>query len=469
MTTAWQIIYDALTRHGQAPVIERRGQWRSGAAILQAIAARAEELAQLGLRPGQTALIVVSDNLVAIETLFACWHMGASAGFVDFRAPAARITQMAARMQAALVVGRRRVAGLDIAVQAAEAAMTDAPPLTLAKPEPEQTAIVFTSSGTTGEPRLRPSSQGKLGKSLDDFCRSEDHGKGGCLLGATSFAYSASCNGWLRALASGKRIVALDLIYRLEELDAALMRPDVTECALPPVLIRRLAALGDLEGGHRYPQLTRLGSVGGPAAPRDKIAALTRLSPQYRMTYSCVGVGLVSRIGGEALLARPASCGKPVADVRVRVLDGLSPCAVNQIGTLEITNAFGATVRPGDLGWLDEDGYLYIAGRIEGLFCRNGVNFPAERLTQAALELPQVIAAAAIAQRDGDGGDVVHLFVQCPPSETDSVTRHLRQGLAAAEFPDHLHLRDNLPVTVSGKVDLGALSAYLGTSRGQGD
>lgn len=462
--TAAATILDALAARSDDVLVIARGEGFTGQQLLDRIRARAADLKDAGLRSGDRVLIVVSDNLAAMEQLLASWTLGASGCFVDFRTPPARLAEWHERLGAALVLATRATGLPHSHVQpynppAAAQVRTD-------WPLPEQEALIVASSGTTGLPSLFPKTQAAMEANLQAQIAEArtwgiwDGSGRGAMLAAISVGYSAAAFQWLRNLSAGRPIVALSLAHTITELDAALQRPDVSECALPPAMIRRLTGLPPAQGP-RYPGLKRLTSVGGPARPDDKLAAVQRLSLAYVMTYSCVGFGLISRISGPEILNRPGSCGRPVLPVTVEICDQGRPCAVGEVGEIVVSNAALSTFRPGDVGWLDAEGYLYVTGRKQGLLCRNGVSFRAERLIDQALAFPQVTEAAVLALPDADHGDAIHLVVEAPAAIASALEDHLRCALPLAERPDRLHLRAALPLTAAGKVNMPLLRETL--------
>jgi acyl-coenzyme A synthetase/AMP-(fatty) acid ligase len=467
MTTALEAILQSLDSDSGRPRVEYRGRFYSGADLRGRIAARAADLRAAGLCQGDKVLIIVSENLAAIEQLLACWVCGAAGVFVDFRSPASRIEEWRSRVAPRLVIGVRAVAGQPVHLQPSDPALVV--PLTLAADlSPGRVALCVSSSGTTGLPKLLDVVQDRLFWILQTLNDDALSVRAGTFLSAQSVSFSASCYVWLRLLLSGRLILALDLIHRIAELDTALRRLDVVETVLAPSLLRQLAALPDTNIP-RYPQLLRLACVGGPARPEDKVAAVTRLSPAYVMNYSCVGVGTITRITGAEILDRPSACGRPLPGVTVEIRDGERLCAPGEIGEIHVSTPRLSDHRPGDLGWLDEDGNLYLTGRVQGLLSRKGVNFTAERLVSAALGWPTVIEAGVAALQDGDLGDEVHLVVQAAPADVaavrDGLPGHLRQALPAAEFPDRLHVWTALPITSGGKVDSRALTRMVKEAR----
>jgi acyl-coenzyme A synthetase/AMP-(fatty) acid ligase len=457
--TALDMLRNGLQQAATAPLIEYRGAWVTGAAFQAGAEAFAGQMQAAGLGEGDCALIIVTDNLSAMQGLLGAWMLGASTFLVDFRTTPDRFVEWQNRILPKVVVSSRELA--------AAAALH---PLVLRadRPVPAHFSILaedrvadhVSTSGSTGLPRLTPAMQKRLGLRIRQMMDNGERGAWGRAVSALSVAYPASRAIWLRNLAAAKPIVALDLVHKLSELDAALRRADVEECTLPPSVIRRLAHQSATEGP-RYPHLKKLQSVGGPAVPEDKILALRRLTPNYCMTYSSTECGVITRISGAEILDRPASCGRAVAGMHIAIKDGDRLCPPGEPGIIVATRADGPTAQPGDIGWLDDAGYLFVTGRVSGLLCRNGVNFSAERLSNAALLSPETVDAAVIAIPAKDGGDEAHLFVECRADAEAAIAAALHQRLSAAEMPDRLHFGRSLPRSASGKVDLPKLRTDL--------
>ena len=115
----------------------------------------------------------------------------------------------------------------------------------------------------------------------------------------------------------------------------------------------------------------------------------------------------------------------------------------------------GEWFHSGDLGYLDEDGYLFVADRIKDMIISGGENiYPAE-VEAAILELPEVAAVAVIGVPDEKWGEVPHAVVV--PREGRELTagtiqRHLAGRLARYKVPKTLSLVDEMPRTASGKI-----------------
>ena len=109
----------------------------------------------------------------------------------------------------------------------------------------------------------------------------------------------------------------------------------------------------------------------------------------------------------------------------------------------------------GDLGRLDEDGFLFIADRRVDLIITGGVNiYPAE-IESVLAEHPEVVDSAVFGLPDEKMGQRVHALVELRPGSTqreESLLAFMRERLAPFKLPRRIELVDRLPREPSGKV-----------------
>ncbi|MFD8929550.1 AMP-binding enzyme [Streptomyces mirabilis] len=113
--------------------------------------------------------------------------------------------------------------------------------------------------------------------------------------------------------------------------------------------------------------------------------------------------------------------------------------------------------RTGDIGVIDEDGYLTITDRKADIIIRGGENIGALEVEEALLALPAVAEAAVVAAPDARLGEhaaaVLRLRPGHPAPTLDEMRAHLeRAGLARQKWPEELHVVPEFPRTASGKV-----------------
>ena len=172
---------------------------------------------------------------------------------------------------------------------------------------------------------------------------------------------------------------------------------------------------------------------------------------------------------------RHATDGRPLPGVEIRLLDaGGRPVPASEPGEIwsrgpdlfvgytdpALTrDAFDddGWYRTGDLGVLDDDGFVTITDRLNDVIIRGGENISAAEVEQAITALEQVAEVAVVAAPDERFGEracaVIRLAPGVPLLELDSVTAHLeRVGLARQKWPEELVLVDDFPRTATGKV-----------------
>ena len=170
--------------------------------------------------------------------------------------------------------------------------------------------------------------------------------------------------------------------------------------------------------------------------------------------------------------------GHPGPRTRIRVVDDLGKdCATGVPGeVLTFTdqrfdgywNNTAATLEAlrdgwyhtGDIGYLDEEGYLFLIDRKKDMIISGGENIYSREVEEAVMAHPAVMECAAIGIPDPKWGEVVQAVVVCKPGRTLSEAEllvHCRTLIANYKCPRRLVLLDELPRTGTGKVSKLAL------------
>jgi long-chain acyl-CoA synthetase len=121
-------------------------------------------------------------------------------------------------------------------------------------------------------------------------------------------------------------------------------------------------------------------------------------------------------------------------------------------------------LRTGDLGYLDDDGYLYVVDRKKDLIIRGGFNVFPRDVEEAMLEHPAVVAAGVVGRPDEAHGEEVVAFLELGPGAevtADDLVAYARERIGGYKYPREVHLVGSLPLTPVGKVDRKALRARL--------
>ena len=123
-------------------------------------------------------------------------------------------------------------------------------------------------------------------------------------------------------------------------------------------------------------------------------------------------------------------------------------------------------VHMGDLGRIDDDGYLHVLGRTKDLVIRGGTNINPHEVEEALLRHPRIREAVVVGKPDRDLGERPVAFLVGPEGEAppglDELRAHLAgQGMARYKWPEEVHAVAEIPLKGPGKVDRGTLRAQL--------
>ncbi|MBV8160231.1 MAG: AMP-binding protein [Acidimicrobiia bacterium] len=229
--------------------------------------------------------------------------------------------------------------------------------------------------------------------------------------------------------------------------------------------------------GPQHLELMRRVSMGGAPVPRavaDRTAALgMSMIRMYGSTEHPSTTG--SRHGVDPPDKGMYTDGRPLAGVEVRLVDeGGADVRLGTPGEIlsRGPDLFDGYTDPslteaafvddgwyltGDIGVLDEDGYLTITDRKKDIIIRGGENVSAAEVEELLLRMPGVAEVAVVAAPDPRLGEhgcaFVRLLPGTPTMDLEAVRSHLAEdGLARPKWPEELRLVDEFPRTASGKV-----------------
>jgi len=272
----------------------------------------------------------------------------------------------------------------------------------------------------------------------------------------------------------------------MEKFDAALAvdlieRHRITTVTMAPTMLLRVLRLPHLDPE----RLSSLSSVlqGAAACPPSVVRGwIALIGPdRFFMCYgSSEGVG-VTVLSGREWLAHPGSVGRGYfTDIRILDDDG-TDVATGTVGNvyLRVTGTRGPSFRYigqdrmvvtedgftciGDVGWLTEDGYLFIADRRVDMVVSGGANvYPAE-VEAALIEHPAVADVAVIGLPDPEWGARVHAVIEMVEGaaalDLEAVRAYCKARLASYKVPKSVEFVDRLPRTETGKLSRAVLIA----------
>ncbi len=239
-----------------------------------------------------------------------------------------------------------------------------------------------------------------------------------------------------------------------------------------------LAAVIDVPVSHADLSKLRIGFTGASSIPgsvvdRFEAMAEVRLSQVYGMTESS-GLLAIDPVAGPGARGS-VGVALPFLDVKVmrQDVDGWGEeCEPGEIGLIVATGASvspgyrnrahdGGTLRDGtldtgDLGYRDQDGNLYIAGRAKDLIIRSGHNIDPLMIEDAMSTHPAVTVAAAVGEPDGYAGEIPVVYVSLLAGSkvsTEELHDHARRTIAERPaWPRQIYVLDAIPLTSVGKI-----------------
>ncbi len=437
----------------------------------------ARAYAERGVGRGALVTIALPNGIEFLAATLAVWKLGGSPQPVSARLPEAERRAIVTLAKPALIVGAEPGAYGDAfpsvpAGFAPDPALSDEPLPDVVPPN----VRTMTSGGSTGRPKLIVD----LTPALVDPEVAENgmQVRGTTLVPGPLYHAGPFIVSW-QCLLSGGTLILLSR-FDAEECLRLVERHRVDWALFVPTMMQRIWKLPDeVRARYDVSSLRRVMCTGAPSPAWLKRAWIDWIGPEkvweaYGGTERIAG----TLISGSEWLLHPGSVGKPPPERKMRILrpDG-SACAPGEVGEIYMMPAGGrgttyryigaeAEATPdgwetvGDMGWLDEDGYLYLADRKSDMVVVGGSNvYPAE--VEAAIDAhPAVRSSAVIGLPDEDLGSRLHAIVDAPASVSEAALReHLAERLVVYKIPRSFEfvrepLRDD-----AGKVRRSALRA----------
>ncbi|MBV8691812.1 MAG: AMP-binding protein [Actinobacteria bacterium] len=341
-------------------------------------------------------------------------------------------------------------------------------------------AIVFTS-GTTGTPKGAVF-DGRRIAAITQLDVGEEWGGGGRMIASTSLAHI----GFMTKLAWYlRRGTTTYMLHRWRAADAMRLVNDVgiTSVGGMPTQLAMMLQVPDFDS-YDVSSVATIVLGGGPASPALVAEGAKRFGAPVSVRFSSTETGGCGT--GTAFDDPPSSevgVGLPRGPIRITIVDAdLRPLPTGEVGeicvhsptttrgywrdeaaTAALFTADGS-VRTGDLGRLDSQGRLHLAGRSKEMYIRGGYNvFPAE--VEAVLADHPAVAEVAIAPKHDDVmGELGVAFVVARPGAPAPSLNDLRtfaaETVSSYKLPDEVRVVDALPLTPMDKLDRRTLGEW---------
>lgn len=470
-------------------------------------------LAAQGVGPGTRVAALATNSHRYVEAYYATAMLGGVFIPVNYRAKAPELEHMLRFGEArVLLVGSRYLPavealrpglphldvlvglegpdGVDVDFEAGLAAAT--PREEPAEVEDDATTILMYTSGTTSLPKAVMLTYGDFTAYVTANVELADGTPRGTALLSAPLYHIAGATNMMTTLWTGRRLVVMPQFDPATWLDLA-EREAVTHAFVVPTMMKQLLDQPDL--GRRDLSSLQMLSYGGAPMPFPVIRrAIETLPPtigfvnafgQTETTSTLTILGPEDhRLEGtedevERRLRRLRSLGRPLPDVEVRIVDDdgrvlqVGEIGEIQVRTPRVMKGYAGLESPltsdgwlptRDMGWLDEDGYVFMAGRKDDMIIRGGENIAPAEVEAVVMSHPAVDEAVVLGVADEEWGQRVAAVVVARPGctlEVEELTRHCRARLASFKKPEVIRVVDELPKNPMGKVLRRELRAML--------
>jgi bile acid-coenzyme A ligase len=417
----------------------------------------ARAYADHGVRQGDYVTIALPNSIEWVRAVVATWKLGAIPQPLSSRLPDLEYADLLRLRERALLVGRPDPHGTTPSVPGdfdPGASVSDAP-----LPEAVSPALKsMASGGSTGRPKLIESGgNGRYNGAA--VAAMMGNAPTDTQLVSVPLSHNTGFTSATTALATGQHLVLMSRFDPVEFL-TLIGQYRVNYLATVPTIMQRLLPVYRADpAAYDLSSITRWWHLAAPCPPSVKQAWIDILGPDVVWElYGGTELQALTFIGGTEWLDRRGSVGRVVSGEMKVLDDDGNECPPGQVGEIYLRTCPGsrptyryigstAKSRPdpdgpwdslGDLGWFDDDGYLYLADRRVDMFTVGGRNvYPAE-IENALAEHPAVLSCLVVGVPHDDLGQVPHALVHAEAAadlDEDTVRAFVAQRLAQHKVP----------------------------------
>ncbi len=249
-------------------------------------------------------------------------------------------------------------------------------------------------------------------------------------------------------------------------IDRTICEKKITVLSATPTILRNI-----LPKLNESLQHLKIIHISGELLPSSFVSEIYEKASHIRV---CFGYGLteasprITEVDMLELIERPGTVGKPIGDQMLKIVDESNhPCDTFVSGEIIVKGSnimrgylFNKQlIKPregwlytGDLGYLDEKGYLYVQGRKDNMFIINGRNIQPEEIESVLMKYPGIKEVLAQEYLIGNNRSVEVLIVKDLQLDVSDISKYCRRFLEDYKVPTRIKFVDDLPKTVTGKM-----------------
>ena len=336
--------------------------------------------------------------------------------------------------------------------------------------DPDGTAVLLFTSGTTGEPKAAVLRHRNLAAYLIGSVEFGAAAPDECSIVSVPPYHVAAVSSVLSTTYAGRRVVQLEH-FEPEAWVRTVQRESVTHAMVVPTMLRRILDVVEQDGGG-LPSLRSLAYGGGPM-PHAVVERALSLLPgvdlvnAYGLTETSSTITVLGpddhraafASDDPAVRARLGSVGRALPGVEVQVRDdggiwvrGEQVSGEYEGRPLALDDGWFDTR---DAGHLDAEGFLFVHGRVDDVIVRGGENLSPGEIEAVLTDHPAVADAAAVGIPHEEWGEQVVAAVVLTPDAVageDELRAHVRDQLRSARTPERIAFFVELPYNETGKL-----------------
>jgi len=446
------------------------------------VSRRAAMLQVSGVKPGDIVGIALEDSIEHLLMLYAVARAGAVILPLDCRWKTFEKQRVAQHFKPTLVMvdpGQAFDGVRCVETNNAWSISVEGTQIPDSFPDGKRGLLMSLSSGTTGRPKGPMLTHQQLIYRFYMHWAELGLGSRERYINATPLYFGGGRAFSMSSLYAGSTVVLCPPPYTPVELIAEVARTESSVLFLVPTLLRRLlqedaATLAPMRS------LKTLISSGSALTPDDRHQIRTRICPNFLEYYSSTEGGGVSTLSPEDQLRYADSVGRPALSVEVEIVDDQDQLlARNSIGRIRyrgpaVAHGFYADPEasmeafkdgwfyPGDLGAMNDEGYLFLKGRSKDMIIRGGVNIYPQEIEAILMAHPAVAEAAVVGWPSKEFNEEIAAFVILKTeADAANLLHWCNDSLARYKVPRQIYILKEFPRTSLGKVIKADLSHRL--------
>ncbi|WP_020061375.1 o-succinylbenzoate--CoA ligase [Bacillus sp. 123MFChir2] len=449
--------------------IETRNRTYTFLQLHEEVLSMCEHLAYLQVKKGTKVAVLMKNSMEMVIAIHALSYIGAVAVLLNTRLSREELLWQMEDVEVSCLLTDEEFEGERVPVYLfAELAALPKEQVTVQNEFVlEETMTIIYTSGTTGKPKGVMITYGNhwwsaVGSSLNLGLRDDD-----CWLACLPFFHVGGLSLLMKNIMYGMRVLLVPK-YDPDFIHESLQTRGVTMIS---VVSKMLTDLLERLQEDTYPPSLRCVLLGGGPAPRPLLeTCVVKGIPVYQTYGMTETSSQICTLATDYMLTKVGSAGKPLFPCQIRIEQDGREASVGTAGEIvvkgpNVTSGYfkreeatresieDGWLHTGDIGYLDEDGFLYVLDRRSDLIISGGENIYPAQIEEVLLAHPAVLEAGVVGVTDERWGQVpVAFVVKVEEVTAEELLAFCARKLARYKVPKEVHFLSNLPRGASKKL-----------------